>query len=354
MGRRGDRRLLATGLMTVGLALWAYTTAWLTPAVEGYPPAGANPGYLHFWVRDQRYLIIGALAAALVVLRAGRGPVALPAVAVYAALVILDYTVDATGFSGWPAAVAMFVAGAAVLVAAARIRIAAGPGTASRRPVATVAISAALVTPMLLVDFAGQQDAPRPPAGLIPSGVASMALLWCAAVALASAARAVPLPRVARAAYAVPPVAAVAGAALRPGTGGLLFVTAPVLVLLAVAAVRGWRSLRPWWWLVFGAAGPLALVAFLFVAFTLAMGVNGPQDLSDGLAFMPGTILAALLVGALLARLAVPVRRGGVGAPAPGDPMRSGAEPAPGTWEPDAPPGRRPHRAPVAWRQADS
>jgi hypothetical protein len=383
VGRRGDRWLLPVGLMAAGVGLWAYASAWLTPTVEPATPEAVDSAQPLVWVRDQRELTIGLMVAALVLARAGRGPVVLPAIIAFAALSATDYAVDATGLSGWPAAGAMVATAAAILYAATRTgltsgaavadvpgnagagvpvaaghpRVAPAPGAASRRAVAVVAVGAALVAPWLMIDVADSAGGDPVPAGLLPTGAVAIALLWCAAAALASTLRPAPPGPGARIAYTVVPVAVVAGFGAWPAARVWLLALPAVLVVLVVAVARGWRSLRPARWVVLGLGGLVGLVPYACLSVLVAIWCSGTALRAyptDDLAFLPGAVPVSLAVGALLARVAVPGPLGAPGVTTPAEPMWPPGRAVPGRWEPDAPPGRWARRAPVARGQADS
>ena len=65
-GRPG-RRLFAFVLMAGGIALWAYTAAWLTPAVEQISSGRDDSGELYIWVHEQRELAILIVVTAMIV-----------------------------------------------------------------------------------------------------------------------------------------------------------------------------------------------------------------------------------------------------------------------------------------------
>jgi hypothetical protein len=311
------RRLFAVAVMTVGLGVWVYTAVWLTPAVKRIQNGADDPGELHIWVQEQREVAIGLVVAALVLILIGRGRVVRPALAAYFGLFIVDCVVDAHGLTGWRTAAVTVAIGTAVLAAAGwlpalAVRRMVDP-IRVRRVVGAVAVSAALVAPLLSADYSPAGAFPHLPVGLFVTGPVVMVLLWCVAVALACHARSTPLPRSAVAVYLVGPIAGVAAAVavwslVASDSQQVTPFAMPMLAILVVAVVIGWRALRPWIWLLLGLASVLATEVFVFLAVEVGWAVGGTvmqavgYDSADGVPFLAGAIPLAIGVGACTAK----------------------------------------------------
>lgn len=310
------RYAVPAALMGAGLGLWAYTDAWLTPAIERIQTGDSDPGELHIWVQEQRELAIVLAVVALVgaVLRR-RAPVGIPALAVGVGLFIADCIVDAHSFSGWDTTVVMLVVGAA-LVGVASVSAWFGrrrpDPLLTRRVAAAVAIGAALLAPALGPNFEDIEDFGQIPAGLVPSGVVVMALLWCAALALACLARTAPLSARALAGYMAVPVVVLVGAGASVD-GALPMLAAPVLALVVMSVIRGrgWVDRRGW--VLLGVAAVVASGLYAFSSILLGEALGAPlmaaagfEYPSDGVPIVPGALPIALGAGLVLAFLTVP------------------------------------------------
>jgi hypothetical protein len=319
------RRAVAVVLMTSGLGLWAYSAAWLTPAIEAIHSGDSDPGELHIWIQEQRELAIWLVVVGLILAMLRRGPIALPAVVAYAGMFVADCVADARGSSGPRAFEALVLVGAALLGGAwwlsARLAVVRADPLVTRRVAVAVAVSAALTAPTLCIDFEYLADFRHPPAGLLPSACAIMVLLWFAAMAVAcSPARRSVAPRRAVAAYTLVPLILVSGLEVWPEghEQALALVAAGALGLLALAASCGPVRIRPWRWIGLAVASVPASVAYLLMSIVIAMSIGGTLMAaagfdypSDGVPLMPGALPVGIGLGMLCAPFAVPT------APAP-------------------------------------
>jgi hypothetical protein len=323
-GNRVAVRRVAAAFAVAGVLAWAWVTT-LTPVA---PPAG--PSGLVF--PSERLAWLGILAVVLVVLavvllNAGRGPVAAPAVAVFVVLTGTQVAVLAAGWSGAAGAVPTVVIGLAAVAGSWWLtqwltRALAGPGEATgvpplavRRALVAVAVAAILVVPTGL----GLEIVA--PMGYLAVGYVLAVLGWLIAITAALASRPVPLSRIAATVLVVVPIAAVVVFESGAATGPLYwfdprFFMQAVLAVVTLAAARWTRAgagtvAR---WIALGVAAAIVSVTvarssqflpeFLFEPLTLWDRVQ--PDFSTFDATEPSQILMALSVGLFASRWAFP------------------------------------------------
>ncbi len=326
------RYAFAGTLMAAGLALWAYTGAWLTPATEAIVN---GPDELPIWLQEQRELAIWLVVVALVLAIIRRGPVALPAFLTYVLLFTADCIVDAHGLSGPRTGMAMVLVGVIVLAGAwwlsGRISLRPADPVETRRVAAAVAIAAALPAPVLATNFQDIQDFQWLPAGLVPAALAVMALVWCAAVAVACTARETAPSKRVVAAYVVVPLIVLSGIGAYGGLDQtVMYGAGPALGLVVMSVVLGRGTVRPLRWLLLGLAGVVAGIPYIVGSVLIGMTVGGAlmaaagfEYPSDGAPFMPGALPLAVGAGLSFAQLVV---RSAPAVPQP-DPAAADGEP---------------------------
>ena len=254
------------------------------------------------------------VVVALILAIRQRGRIIPAALVGYIGLFIVDGTVDARGMSGRTATVTMIVGAVVVLFVAGSISMLAARRRCSpltdRRGTAAVAIAAALLAPMLAMQFENAENFERLPAGLVPSGIAMMALLWCAAVALAAAIRVTPLAVPAAVGYVFIPITVLVVADLSRAVWrhGVMALAAPLLAVVVLAVIYGRNWIRPSRWLLLGAAAVLVTIPYAGAAVLLALAFGGTTVAASGYAYpadgvpiVPGALPLAVIVGLFLA-----------------------------------------------------
>lgn len=309
------RHSVSVGLMIAGLALWAYSAAIVTPAIEAINEADSDNGELRLWIQEQRELAIWLIVVALILAMLRRGPIALPATIAYIGMFVTDCVVDYHGFGGQHTFVAMVLIGVALLAGAwwlcARISLRPADPIETRRVATAIAIMAALTSPVLSINFSETADFHHVPSGLIPAACAIMGLVAFGAVAMAcSVGRVTAAPRRVVMAYTLGPLVLVLFLIFgRTGQDeGVPLVLAPVLCLLVLAAVSGRGRITPWRWIVFGIASVPAAVVYFFGSIIVAMPIAGGlmaaagfEYPSDGVPMFPGALLVGIGIGSALA-----------------------------------------------------
>ena len=172
-----------------------------------------------------------------------------------------------------------------------------------------------MLTPALYLDLTYVGDFERVPGGLVPSGLVVMALMWCAAVAVASTTRTAPLSWPAAAALIVIPLAALIGVGTwREALDQAAPVAAaPLLAVVVLAAIRGHATFRLRRWVLLVLGSLVTTIPYVLASIMVAMAFGGAlmaaagfEYPSDGVPFVPGALPIAVGAGLLLARVAVP------------------------------------------------
>jgi hypothetical protein len=307
----------ALAVSAVGLAWWAYCSAWLTPADLGAP---------FVWVQEQRYVAILLTVLALVTMMAGRGPVALPAVLAFTAMLAADWTVEVTHLHGPVVAAGLLLVGVAAPGAAwllAGWLVGRGTNTTSaRRAHGLVAILAAFAAPTLDWHMNTRDAMPTARAA---GNIALVVLLCLTAIVAALAARRSPLPLGAFVVLLLAAAPLLYGAGVMDEFMGQIdprLVVGMALAVMALAATRWQAGVRPRYQAVIRGAGwvlagvgalvagfPLAIVqlfAARWVAQTFREVAGYPTQGDWAAPFAPGVIIVGLVLSVALSLRTTP------------------------------------------------
>ncbi|WP_433474383.1 hypothetical protein ACQPZP_37370 [Spirillospora sp. CA-142024] len=300
-------------LAAAGAVLWATALAFVVPAARTAENAAMavddaaqeipNDRWLSLWVHDLRWAAIIVIVCGLALTACGTGHRKHAAVVAGIVLLVADGTFTAMNATRWPAMIGALVAASAIAAATMAAQRTDTKADGPQRHLVGYGIVAAWCAPLLLSN-AMSGVGRFVPDGLAAGASAAQVLLVLAAIACAVSA----MPHVPRGA-----VPAAAGFTIVLGTAGAfagangdvvwaLLLGGPLVVAVLLLTSRP-RSARSFLGLAIIAVGyPFAALAAFLVGMGPAMGalaLSGDSYPADGVAALPGGLLAGAVAGVL-------------------------------------------------------